>query len=94
VQGDQPPFSVAAGPGDASEFERIRSGEYQLATVAEPLYLQGWQLIDELNRARAGQPPSGYVASPHLVTQADVPNGPVFDPPSGYRENHLRIWRR
>ena len=93
VPGDQPPFSVSAGDGDASEFERIRAGEYQLATVAEPLYLQGWQLIDELNRARAGQPPSGYVAPPHLVTQADVPSGPVFDPPSGYRENYLRIWR-
>ena len=94
VQGDQPPFSVAAGDGDASEFERIRSGHYQLATVAEPLYLQDWQLIDEINQARAGQPPSGYVAPPHLVTQTDVPSGPVFDPPGGYRENYLRIWRR
>jgi ribose transport system substrate-binding protein len=93
VQGNQSPFSVAAGDGDASEFGRIRAGDYQLATVAEPLYLQGWQLIDEINRARAGQPPSGYVAPPHLVTQADVPSGPVFDPPSGYRENYLRIWR-
>jgi ribose transport system substrate-binding protein len=93
VQGNQPPFSVAAGDGDASELGRIRVGNYQLATVAEPLYLQGWQLIDEINRARAGQPPSGYVAPPHLVTQADVPRGAVFDPPSGYRENYLRIWR-
>jgi ribose transport system substrate-binding protein len=94
VPGDQPPFSVAAGDGDASEFERIRAGDYQEATVAEPLYLQGWQLIDEINRARAGQPPSGYVAPPHLITAADVPSGAVFDPPSGYRENYLRIWRR
>ena len=93
VQGDQPPFSVAAGDGDATELERIRAGEYQQATVAEPLYLQGWQLVDEINRGRAGQPPSGYVAPPHLVTQANVPNGEVFDPPSGYRKNYLRIWR-
>ena len=93
VQGDQPPFSVTAGDGDASELERIRAGDYQQATVAEPLYLQGWQLIDEINRARAGQPPSGYIAPPHLVTQADVPSGAVFDPPSGYRQNYLRIWR-
>jgi ribose transport system substrate-binding protein len=93
LHGDQPPFSVSAGDGDASEFERIRAGDHQLATVAEPLHLQGWQLIDEINRARAGQPPSGYVAPPLLVTQANVPSGPVFDPPSGYRENYLRIWR-
>jgi len=90
---DQPPFSVTAGDGDASEFARIRAADYQKATVAEPLYLQGWQLIDELNRARTGQPASGYVAPPRLITQQDVPSGGVFDPPSGYRENYLRIWR-
>jgi len=94
VQGNQPPFSVAAGDGDASELERIRAGSYQQATVAEPLPLQGWQLIDEINRARAGQPPSGYTAPPHLITQADVPGSAVFDPPSGYRQNYLHIWRR
>jgi ribose transport system substrate-binding protein len=93
-QPSQPPFSVSAGDGDASEFGRIRAGDYQLATVAEPLNLQGWQLIDELNRARAGRPPSGYIAPPHLVTQANVPSGPVFDPQSGYRANYLRIWHR
>jgi ribose transport system substrate-binding protein len=94
VPGDQPPFSVAAGDGDAAEFERIRAGSYQLATVAEPLYLQGWQLVDEINRARAGQPPSGYVAPFHLVTQANVPSGTVFDPSGGYGANYLRIWHR
>jgi hypothetical protein len=61
---------------------------YQKASIAEPLYLQGWQLIDELNRASAGQPPSGYVAPPRLITKADVRNGGVFDPPSGYREQY------
>ena len=83
-----------AGEGDESEFARIRGGSYQKASVAEPLNLQGWQLIDELNRARARQPPSGYVAPPTLITQSNVPNGPVFDPASGYRENYLRIWGR
>ena len=88
-----PPFSVAAGDGDASEFERIRSGEYQQASIAEPLYLQGWQLIDELNRARAGAPVSGYVAPPRLITRANVPDGSVFDP-RGFRANYARIWGR
>ncbi len=93
-QPNQPPYGVAAGDGDASEFARIRAGDYQKATVADPLNLQGWQLIDELNRARAGQPPSGYVAPPHLVTRANVPRGGVFDPQGGYRNNYLRIWHR
>jgi ribose transport system substrate-binding protein len=89
---NQPPYSIAAGDGDASEFARIRAGDFQKATVAEPLNLQGWQLIDELNRARAGQPPSGYVAPPRLITQANVPTGAVFDPPTSYRQNYSRIW--
>jgi ribose transport system substrate-binding protein len=92
--GDQPPFSIAAGEGDGSEFARISGDDYQKASVAEPLTLQGWQLIDELNRARARRPPSGYIAPPRLITQSDVPSGGVFDPPSGYRENYLKIWRR
>jgi ribose transport system substrate-binding protein len=92
--GDDPPFAIGAGDGDASDFERIRAGDHQTASVAEPLYLQGWQIVDELNRARAGQPPSGYVTPPRLITRADVPDGVVFDPPSGYRANYRRIWGR
>jgi ribose transport system substrate-binding protein len=92
--GTQPPFSVVASGGDASQFERIRAGQYQKATIAEPLNFQGWQLIDELNRARARQRPSGYLAPPSLITQANVPDGGSFDPASGYRKNYLRIWGR
>jgi ribose transport system substrate-binding protein len=93
-RGDDPPFAIGAGDGDASDFERIRAGDHQTASIAEPLYLQGWQIVDELNRARAGEPSSGYVAPPRLITRADVPDGVVFDPPSGYRENYGRIWGR
>jgi ribose transport system substrate-binding protein len=93
-RGGDPPFAIGAGDGDASDFERIRTGDHQTASIAEPLYLQGWQIVDELNRARAGQPPSGYVAPPRLITRADVPNGVVFDPPSDYRANYRGIWGR
>ncbi len=87
-----PPKSVAAGDGDAAEFQRIRGMDYQAATVAEPLYLQGWQLVDELNRAIAGKPASSFVAKPGLVTKANVPTGDVFDPASGYRDVYAEIW--
>jgi ribose transport system substrate-binding protein len=89
-----PPESVAAGDGDAAEFQRIRTGDYQAATVAEPMILQGWQLVDELNRALAGQRPSGFVAKPQLITSQNVPSGGVFDPTSGYREQYRQIWQR
>ena len=89
-----PPFSIAAGDGDAAEFQRIRTGDYQAATVAEPMLLQGWQLVDELNRAVAGRQPSGFVAKPALITKLTVPSGGVFDPPSGYREIYRKVWGR
>jgi len=93
-RGGDPPFAIGAGDGDAADFARIRAGDHQTASIAEPLYLQGWQIVDELNRARAGVTPSGYFAPPRLITRADVPDGVVFDPPSGYRENYRRIWAR
>ncbi|PPI56833.1 substrate-binding domain-containing protein [Rathayibacter toxicus] len=86
------PRSIAAGDGDAAEFQRIRNQDYQAATVAEPLILQGWQLVDETNRALAGQGASGFVAAPELITKANVPSGDTFDPPSGYRNSYRTIW--
>ena len=46
----------------------------------------------EFNRARAGEPPLGYVASPRLITKGHVPDGGVFDPARDYRANYSRIW--
>jgi ribose transport system substrate-binding protein len=87
-----PPSSVAAGDGDSAEFQRIRNVDYQAATVAEPLLLQGWQLVDEINRALAGEDASDFVAMPGLVTKSNVPDGDLFDPQSGYREVFSKVW--
>ena len=43
-----------------------------MATVPEPLHEQGWQLVDELNRAFAGEPWSGYISGIHLVTADNI----------------------
>lgn len=87
---------ISAGDGSEAAFDRIRGHHYQIGTVAEPLRLHGWQAIDELNRAFAGSPPSGYVAPVHLVTPSNVEfDGGVhneFDPDNGYRQAYLRIW--
>ncbi len=89
---DGPPKNVAAGDGDAAEFQRIRSDNYQSATVAEPIGLPGWQLVDEVNRALAGEKPSGFIAAPGLIIKDNVPDGDVFDPDSGYRDVYTKIW--
>ncbi len=96
LPGDSAPKAVAAGDGSESAYQRIRGGQYQSVTVAEPLNLQGWQLVDELNRAIQGEEWSGYTSPLHVVTSANIAfdGGPsnLFDPGNGYREEYRTIW--
>ncbi|MFJ3306260.1 substrate-binding domain-containing protein [Streptomyces sp. NPDC086549] len=92
-KGSGPPFNIGAGDGDPSAFQRIESRQYQAATVPEPLSLQGWQIVDEFNRAFAGRPASGYVAPVHLATAANSHGATSWDP-SGYRDGYRKIWGR
>lgn len=94
--GTDAPINVAAGDGSESAYQRIRAGQFQKVTVAEPLNLQGWQLVDELNRAFAGEKWSGYLSPLHVVTADNVEfdGGPknTFDPDNGYRDEFKKIW--
>jgi ribose transport system substrate-binding protein len=96
VAGAGQPHNVSAGDGSEIAFQRIRQNEYQVGTVAEPLRLQGWQLVDEANRALAGQKPSGYVAPPHLFVNSNIKydGGPknTYDPENDYQKAYLAIW--
>lgn len=94
IDGRGAPKAGSAGDGSEAAFQRIRSGQYQAVTVAEPLNLQGWQLVDELNRAISGEACSGYITAPALVTEAGLANtqGNAFDPDNGYREAYAAIW--
>jgi ribose transport system substrate-binding protein len=90
------PRQISAGDGSVPAFQRIRDGQYQIATVAEPLNQQGWQTIDELNRAFAGEEPSGFVQPPHLFTKDNIDKDGgdknIFDPGNGYRDHYKKIW--
>ena len=94
--GTDAPHNISAGDGSESAFQRIRAQQYQIATVPEPLQEQGWQLVDELNRAFAHQPWSGYVSGVHLVTADNIAydGGPknLYDPANGYRDAYRKIW--
>jgi len=96
IKGDGAPVNVSAGDGSESAYQRIRSKQFQEVTVAEPLNLQGWQLVDEMNRALSGEPWSGYVSPLHVVTTDNIEfdGGPTntFDPENGYKEEYLKIW--
>ena len=94
IDGTGAPRNGSAGDGSEAAFQRIRTGQYQAVTVAEPLNLQGWQLVDELNRAVQGEPCSGYITAPALVTAEALAGteGNAFDPNNGYREAYTAIW--
>jgi len=89
---------LSAGDGSTAAFMRLRARVFQVATVAEPLTLHGWQLVDEVNRLLAGAPVSGYVVPVHLSTLQNIAfdGGPrhQYDPENGYRDVYRRIWRR
>jgi ribose transport system substrate-binding protein len=95
-KGDGAPKAVSAGDGSEAAYQRIRTQRYQAGTVPEPLNMQGWQIVDELNRAFAKEKWSGYVPKVHLVTVGNVgkDGGPknVFDPDNGYRAQYKTVW--
>lgn len=98
ISSEDGPQAGSAGDGSEASFQRIRSGSYQTITVAEPLNLQGWQLVDELNRAIQGEEScSGYVTSPALVTQSGLEksgDSNTFDPDLPYRDVYSATWNQ
>ena len=85
------PVNVGAGDGDASALTRIRTGDFQAATVPSPLRSEGWQIIDELNRAMSGEQASGYVPQIHLSTKENASEANNWDP-VGYQDAYQKIW--
>ena len=92
-QGAGAPFNIGAGDGDPSAFQRINGSQFQAATVPEPLSEQGWQIIDEFNRAFAGKHLSGYVAPVHITTAANSGGALSWDA-DGYRAAYRKIWSK
>lgn len=82
--------------GNRSAYDRIRKGEYQAVTVSEPIELQAYQAIDELNRAFNKKPPSGFVQKPYLVTKENVDkeggDKDIFVPSNNYKAHYLKLW--
>ena len=88
--------AISAGDGSDTAYQRIRAHQLQVGTIPEPANLQGWQIVDELNRAMAGEKPSGYMSPPYLVTSENTAfhSGPknTFDPGNAYRDEYRKIW--
>jgi ribose transport system substrate-binding protein len=93
---DTSAVKLVGADGQRSAYERIRSGEYQVVTVSEPVEMQSYQAIDELIRAFAGQGPSGFVQAPYLVTpdnvNAEGGDHNAFEPGNDYKARYLALW--
>jgi ribose transport system substrate-binding protein len=88
---------LIAADGNRSAYDRIRKGDqYQVVTVSEPIELQAWQAVDELNRALHNEPPSGFVQPPFLVTKENIHaeggDQNTFIPSNNYKQHYLEIW--
>lgn len=90
--------NISAGDGSAKAISRIKSKRsQQVATVAEPLNQQGWQLTDELNRAFLHEPVSGDLSTPILITsdtvvQKDTTAGEK-ESKIVYKQKYRKIWK-
>ena len=83
--------------GTKEAYERVRSGdEYQIVTIPEPIELQSWQAVDELNRAFHKQQPSNFVQPVYIVTKTNVDaeggSNDQFVPSNNYRDVYTKIW--
>jgi ribose transport system substrate-binding protein len=86
------PFNVGTGDGSAAAFQRIASGQFQAATVPEPLAAEGWQIVDEFNRSFSKVAATSYVPPVHVVGASNVGTSTTWDPTNGYQDIYKKIW--
>jgi len=88
---------LVGSDGPPSAYDMIRKGEYEVATVPEPSTLFGYEAIDAVVRAMAGEAPSTFVQPAYLVTKAnaDAEGGKSneFIPSNNFACHYMNNWR-
>jgi ribose transport system substrate-binding protein len=91
-------IALIGSDGSPAAYQRIKTGEYEIGTIPEPAGLQGWQAIDELNRALNGAAASGFVQPLHIITKdnvaTDINADGIYEPKVDYRAEYAKIWGR
>lgn len=84
--------------GSPAAYQRIANGEYQIGTIPEPARMQGWQAVDEFNRAFNGEDESGFVQPLHIITKGNVATDltadGIYEPAVDYASKYTSIWGR
>jgi ribose transport system substrate-binding protein len=88
---------LVSADGTKPAYERIRAGnQFQLITIPEPIGMQGYQAVDEINRALHRQQPSNFQQTPYLVGPDNIHveggDKDTYEPSNNYREHYMRLW--
>lgn len=88
---------LVGSDGTPAAYQRIRDGNYEMATVPEPSELEAYQAVDEFNRAFHGEQPSGFVPPAYLVTKSNIDaeggDKNLFIPSNDYAKHYESIWK-
>jgi ribose transport system substrate-binding protein len=83
--------------GNVSTYERIAAGnDYQYATMPLPYTADGYEAIDEVNRAFAGDPAYDYNGPIHIVIPSNIDeeggSNNEWVPSNGFAAHYDAIW--
>ncbi len=86
---------VIGSDGTAAAYQRIRTGQYQTATVPEPAQEEAYYVIYQMNRALQGLPAATWVPSIYLVTRkninADGGVQNIYNPANHYEQHFVNL---
>jgi ribose transport system substrate-binding protein len=87
---------IIAADGFPSAYSRIRKGDYQVVTAPQPQTELGYQAVDEMVRALAHAPASGYAPDVYIVDKSNVHlyggDQDQFVPDNDFANRYLSIW--
>jgi ribose transport system substrate-binding protein len=78
-------------------YDLIRKGNYEVASVPEPSTLFGYEAIDAVVRAMAGEPPAKFIQPTYIITKDNVDaeggKNHEFVPSNNFACHYLNIWK-
>lgn len=83
---------VSGYEGDPDAVERVRNDDVQAATVADPPEWMGWQGMDALARAFAGQDPETIEVPSRLLVQDNAPDTKGWQGDIDFRSQFAQLW--
>jgi len=93
---DSSKVKMIAADGNATAYDLIRKKQYQVATVPQPAGELGYQASDEMNRAFAGEPATGFAPDLFMVDASNVEQyggaDNTFEPENDYSGRYQKIW--